>query len=220
VIRALLAHHIARLDAGAEYNALQDCHVVGLHSIVLHDEEGNRIRLFYADRTHALHLNDLPHGKSMSLAIHAHRFATMLSQVFGNVRNDTFVLEACDKGNYEECFYERAIQVPEAGDYHSGVKRNASGLTPSGKCFIAVDQSSRWLTPGGDLMPASTLHSIFVPEGERAAWIVMEGAVDADYRSVCYTRNPKFDPRPLYRPMHRDTVRHILTDCYHKRIGE
>lgn len=219
MIRALLAHHISRLEAGAEFNALLNCHVAGLHSIVLHDEESNRIRLFYADIDHQMYLNDMPHSREMTLAIHPHRFCTTLSQVFGNVRNDTFVLEQHPSGCYEECTYERAIQVQEAGDYHSGVKRNASGLTPTGRCFMEVDRSSRWLQPGGDQMPASTLHSIYVPKGERAAWLVYEGALDADYRPVCYTRNPRFNPSGFYSPMARETVELVLRDCYHKRVA-
>ena len=57
-LNTFLRHHYQRAVRGELTNVLKHCHVYGMWSIMLHDEPGNRVRIFFADYNHKLHLND------------------------------------------------------------------------------------------------------------------------------------------------------------------
>ena len=72
MIEAFLKHHLDRLRYEPRINALKDCHVRGLDSIMF---DGG-VRMFYAHRDHELHLNDPRFDVQMpaqTLALHSHR---------------------------------------------------------------------------------------------------------------------------------------------------
>lgn len=204
MIEAFLKHHIDRMRFVEKPNALKDCHVRGLDSIMLHDEPQNRIRMFFAHRDHELHYND-PTKPDMlmpeqTLALHAHHCDVRLVPLFGPVLNYVVDLHHADDGLFRECFYSSAIND------------GAGGLELTGKRFAvdAVARSYLDKTPGGLPLVACEVHGIFVPEGVSAAWLVIEGQEDGDYDKLCYTQNPVFDSDGMYEPMTATDAREVL----------
>lgn len=194
MIGALLRHHIHSLNAGtSKASGLRNCHVKGLHSIMLHNEPENRIRLFATDSTHELWRN-MP-GYGMSLAFHPHHCDVTLVAVDGAVFNRSMTLlsdgqEARDFGKATPpaltmCKYQSAIGEGRGRLVPTEVttRRYLTGCT-------AVHRFSEGL-----FMPARQMHSIYVGKYERVAWLVIEGKEDPAYESVCYTDNPVFDTK-------------------------
>jgi hypothetical protein len=180
----LLQHHAERAMRGAEYNALANCHCEGVDSIVLHDEPGNRVRMFFADRRHALHRNRYD---VFSIAVHSHHCELRLVGLFGRAWNDVYALTPHANGPFSEMVYA------------SGVTGESS-LTPTGAHAFAHRIRSEEL--GVVAMQAPELHTIYVPEGARAAWLVIEGAEDEHYAPRCWTNDARpFDPSGLYERM-------------------
>lgn len=201
MIRAFLNHHADRLHRGGKLNALMHCHVRGLASVMLHDEPGNRVRLFYATTEHEMWRNEHPLTREMNLAVHPHHCDLTLALVFGRVCNTRFVALPSEAGDFHECRYDSAING------------GAGGLARTGKTFVLQKVQQGWLYPSGDRMRADELHSIYVPKGEQAAWLVLEGNENPSYQPVCYTRNPVFDPAGMYQPMELVDVERLLRDA-------
>lgn len=201
MIRAFLNHHADRIRKAGYANALMNCHVRGLASIMLHGEPGNRIRLFYATADHELWRNDYPLQAEMNLAVHPHHCDLNLVLVFGRVCNVRFVAVGDPQGEFHECRYSSAINDGKGG------------LEQTGKTFSLSRVQQNWLYPTGDKMRADELHTIYVPKGESAAWLVFEGTEDPHYRKVCYTRNPIFNSDGMYEDMPLVEVERMLRDA-------
>lgn len=201
MIEAFLKHHLVRLRYEPRINALKDCHVRGLDSIMLHEEPQNRIRMFFAHQHHELYRND-PKGlmPGQSLALHAHHCDVMLVPLFGPVLNYVVNLREDEDGLYRQCAYSSAISDGKGG------------LVKTGKRFSATAVADSYLdkTPGGLRLFAFETHGIFVPHGVSAAWLVIEGREDAGYDKMCYTQNPVFDSEGMYEPMSNTEAHDIL----------
>ncbi len=183
MLRPFLRHHLGRAHYGKITNVILHCHAPNLASVMLHDEPGNQVRMFYANALHNLHLNL---GTSrMSVAIHSHRFDTTLVPVFGRVYDLRY--EPQDDGiEFEACRYE------------SGVTGTPL-LEPMGtRRRLRLDLRDHVLPPGGHAMRAETMHTVGVERYCAAAWLVFEGEPAEHYDSTCYTNNPHFDPTGLY----------------------
>lgn len=204
MIEAFLKHHLDRLRYEPRINALKDCHVRGLDSIMLHEEAQNRIRMFFAHRDHELHHNDPARPYMLmpqqTLALHAHHCDVRLVPLYGPVLNYVVELHESDDGLFRQCAYSSAIND------------GAGGLEPTGKRFRAGTVVSGYLdrTPGGLHLVACETHGIFVPKGISAAWLVIEGQEDAEYDKMCYTQNPVFDSEGMYEPMSNTEAHDIL----------
>lgn len=189
---ALLRHHMWRAREGKPYKAFRNCHADGLHSIVLHDETSNRVRIFYATANHSLWRNRA--GHTFSVAIHPHHCDIQLIGLFGKVMNDTYALVPNPNGDFYEQEYQSAI------------------TTGTGKMVMTGRRCDPHLIRGEDLenrsvyMPAYQLHSIYVPPGKPAAWMVIEGAEDPAYVSTCWTNDKSPDFTGLYVPMDPEEV--------------
>jgi len=191
-----LRHHIDRAARGEKYNALSHCHIPNLHSIVLHDEPGNRVRMFYADYGHSLSLNR--HDPEFSLAIHAHHCAVRFAGLFGDAFNEVYALTPHATGAFAEMAYR------------SGITQGESSLTPTGRrATVHRIRSENLMT--NPVMAAHEMHTIYAGSGKHA-WLVFEGAEDQHYESVCWTNNPSPDLSALYEPMDSERVRYLLED--------
>jgi hypothetical protein len=192
----LIQHHIARAAAGEPYNAIENCHAPDLHSIVLHDQPGNRLRIFYADWNHNLHRNKS--GK-FSIAIHSHHCALRFIGLFGGATNDVYAITPHSAGAFGEMRYQSAITT------------GAGSLIPTGKRAGVHLLRSERLTSNPKLA-AHELHTIHAESGARSAWLVIEGAEDPSYESVCWSNDPKPDFAGLYKPVDSERVSYLLTE--------
>jgi hypothetical protein len=195
---ALLRHHLERAERGLAYNALAHCHAEGLHSVVLHDEPTNRVRMFLATGDHALHHN---RGGAYSIAIHPHHCDVRLVGLYGRTINDVYALTPNPSGDFLEM------------DYRSAINDGEGALTPTGKRADAHLLYSQHLSMD-PLLHAHQLHTIYLPVGQRAAWLVFEGRSDPLYQAKCWTNNPEPRLAGLYRPMSTEDV----AVCLHEAL--
>lgn len=187
MLKTFLEHHAERALNGERYNALKNCHVEGLSSVMLHDEPGNRIRMFHATTAHRLHKT--ANGPLQALALHPHHCDLRFQNVFGNAYNERWHVFEKPTGEFIEM------------DYVSGITSGGKGaLTPTGRRaegFVSVrEQMAR-----NPVMRAAELHTITLGANEEAAWLVFEGCEDPNYKPKCWTRNSEPDMNNLYIPM-------------------
>jgi hypothetical protein len=199
MIRALLEHHLDRARRGLlTKNAIADCHVTGLHSIVLHDEPENRIRLFYAAADHCMHWSGEKEDR-MPLAIHSHHCDVKLHGVCGRAYSRVYNIDDSSTSELEltKCRFQSAITGEGGGKL---VSRNTTR-------FLRLCRVSR--LGHGDTcheLEADELHTVTVAAGKEAAWLVIEGREDPDYLSVCYTNFPYWNADYLYKKAQPDEV--------------
>lgn len=155
--------------------SLKDCHVKGLNSIMLHDVEGERVRLYYTKEHHELgNLIENTH-----LAVHPHHCDLKLVCLVGNFMNSNW----------------KIIK----GDVHPTVTkwniwRYKSKISSGDIMFEKIGQThlesarSYYLTVGDEIkLKAKTLHRVWVAKGTVSAWLVFEGKEDKKYEPLCYT---------------------------------
>jgi len=190
----LIRHHLRRAQAGEQFNALRDCHVKGLHSIVLR-EEPHRVRVFYADLNHQLEwrgrlCDDMP------LAIHSHHCDIRLDLLFGEVYSPIYRFSSWPGSlPLSICRFESAIT---GGGSLKPLRR---------KRRLRLHES---FPLGTQHLKANEMHTVVVPERQEAAWLVTEGKEDPKYEPLCYTNMPKWSPKGLYQPVGPAVVAHWL----------
>jgi hypothetical protein len=192
---AWLRHHVDRAERGVSFNALAHCHARNLHSIVLHDEPDNRIRMFFADDGHPLSSNR--HGV-FSLAIHPHHCAVRFAGLFGEVYNEVYAITPNTAGPFMEMAYCSAITQGEGS------------LTPTGmRATVDCIRSER--LDSNPKLRAHEPHTIYAPCA-RSAWLVFEGEEDPTYQPRCWTNDPAPDLSGLYQPMDSERVGRLLAE--------
>lgn len=192
------------LETASFDGSLRNCHVHGLDSIVLSDrrEQGEgMIRMFVAWRgMHELHWLHKAVSGHYTLGVHNHRYPLALVPVYGEIRNvEPEIIAHGGKTVHEYAFV-------------SGIDGDMT-VKPSGTIQIA-GHFHRQLTPGSFVkMPSKALHTVRVPHGLTAAWVVLEGAEDGTQSRIYSPRDDlTLDRTGLYLPMETDRARQITRD--------
>lgn len=194
MIKSFLFHHLERARRGEITSAFANCHCKGLFSIMLHDEPGNRVRMFIASTEHELITAD---GRP-SLAVHPHRTDICLTRIYGQVTNHVLRPVRYDASHlggqiYKECSYSSGID-------------EESALTETGTLGRLVEVL-RDVVGDCTSLRAEALHTVTVERGRSAAWLVFEGAPNKTYKPYCWSLAPdEFDPRSLYVPIDPNDV--------------
>lgn len=192
LIKHLVHEHLPEIAA----KSLLNCHVQGLHSIMLIDTPERRVRLFITDETHQLHLNTC--NNLGSLAAHAHHCNITLHMVQGAMVNLEYILHP--RGDLQAYYYTSGIL-------------NEQGSFDQAEVCPALFEDARMLEAGMSLhLPAHLIHSVQVNEGMVAAWFVYEGAKDPAYQSYSYSNNnlEQSSFAHLYKPMSEERVVSLL----------
>lgn len=157
--------------------SLLNCHVKGLHSIMLSEHKGATIRLYVADTNHELYVNNefdiLTHD--LSIAFHPHHCNLTLECVKGQFLN--WEVKESDKGiKLNKFLYHSAIIEGkthfELIDENSHIETLKNRFVNKGECVM---------------MKAEELHTVAVEKGKVAAWLVYEGKEDEKYSSYCWS---------------------------------
>ena len=184
-LNQFIQYHYHRILDGQVTTVLKHCHVYGMWSIVLHDGKQNRIRIFFADNDHKLHLNTQDFRNPMSLAIHPHHCNVVLYPLFGDIHNITFI-ESHSKHFPDEI---KLLKL----QYNSAILNASPSITVVGEQSLFYDRNSDYKMYGPINMYAKELHTIYIPKTHTAAWIVFEGKEDDTYENVMYSNNPNFN---------------------------
>lgn len=182
------------------------CHAINLHSIMLVDVPGSRIRLFYARPDHTLWRN-LPEtcADGLSVGFHPHHCALTLAVVKGKITN-WIVAETPFRGMPVTKFKFNSPLRGQEGRFEA-VKETR--VTTQAAGLYEVN------TGGSFVMSASALHTVYVQKGIAAAWFVFEGTEAKDYEPVCYSndRLGSISIGHLYKPIGETSCEEILIDA-------
>jgi len=175
--------------------SLLNCHATGLHSIMLIEKPEQTIRMFYTHDNHTLWKNNTV--SDFSLAIHSHHCNITLMQLFGR----SFNIDATkvSKGFELDTYL-----------YQSEILTGKQGFTKKDK--INVEFGIREVNEEGIALKADQLHTVYVPEGDKTAWIVVEGREDPNYDSLCYSNTDLTVPtlEQLYiKPSKEEILEHL-----------
>jgi len=188
--------------------SLENCHVPGVHSLVLDATPGALVRMFYASVDHNLWLNETKDGKfvhEMSLAMHGHHCDLDLVPVLGDFQNITTRV-ATD-------LHQSDILL-DSFMWTSYINTGTGKFEPTG--------TERLLKPVSNLyrdsrasMRADDLHTVFVERNTQAAWLVFEGREDPNYNAASYSNANlvNFTTHGLYHKATAKTVENILKHC-------
>jgi hypothetical protein len=173
--------------------SLINCHAVGMDSIVF-KESSPMIRAFVCRPEHTLWRNDVPILPSwreplLSVALHQHRQDITMVPVRGQIFN-VFMAQS---GKGGELY---------GYDYDSKILSGKGGFRRIHGAFSPALEIERLEVPL--FLRGTTFHTVYVPRGETAAWLICEGDPNDRYSSACYTNDPKLDEADfsdLYKPM-------------------
>lgn len=205
MLKSFLQHHLDRALDGQVRNVLMDCHVKGVCSMVLHDEPGNRVRMFFASKDHNLAANSLLNSQPMTIAAHPHHSDVTFVGIFGSTYNHIVRMVPHAYGTHTKCIY------------HSGVVGRGC-LEPTDEKFLLQWERTTEFCSAGESLRAAEVHTLSVDAGKDSAWLVLEGRPDPGYRSVCYTNNTEFDPTGLYQSK-PEMASAVLAYCL-ERVGK
>lgn len=145
--------------------SLLDCHCVGLHSIMLIDTPEKRVRMFVSTCESEMwqnhHLNISRHP--MSIGFHPHHCNLTLHVVKGEIKN--WIVKPDPKGEVEmsKFLYQSKITKGETSFKYLGQEKL---LTVTDNIIKAGESV---------FMHADEIHTVAVPRGQVAAWMVYEG---------------------------------------------
>lgn len=171
--------------------SIGNCHAFGVDSIVLSESDNCLTRLFLAWPEHELYKN-LNLDGCFSVGPHNHKYNLTIDPVCGKVYNLEFVVED-PLGYYQlpvdSYIFHSAIDSIGVASYLDKVKLN----------WISCDliQSSCPLTH-------CQFHTIYVPKGEKAAWLVYEGQ-RVDNKTQVFNNSP-INLKELYQNLTVDDV--------------
>ena len=137
-----------------------NCHIKGLHSVPIRETNGRLTRIFFTDTDHVMHKNG--NLSTMSLGAHNHRYNITLTGLCGSAVNVN-IIKAVDSGKPLHHF-----------EYMDGEKMRYLGKA------LAQISGIQAIGPQPIFMPASDIHTVFVPQYEKAAWLVDEGETVSD----------------------------------------
>ena len=175
--------------------SLINCHVRGLHSVVLRPAP-RMTRIFFTTPDHELFSTD-------HLAVHSHHCDLLLCPIFG----EEFIIN----------------WTPSYGT-HSNKKifksyKFDSAITGGGK-FIPTDMEREMsLDPTTLRKPlelfAYEYHTVTVTQGARSAWMVLERQEDPHYDPTCWSTQDlsQWSPKDLYQPMTSEFLKENFFTC-------
>lgn len=186
-----------------QLSGIRDCHVRGLHSVVLRvSPSGFLTRIYLADSNHELHHNERPNPK-MTLGIHGHRTGIRITGLVGQMDNVLYQDTPSDFQAYqiEKCTFDSKIKGGEGALQRGPI----TSLWQTGVVNRITPWSRTW-------MNASELHTVYVRANQQAAWLIEEYEADRPHDPSCYTMNPEYCSNGIYTPMRHEESLGVLRD--------
>jgi hypothetical protein len=184
--------------------SLINCHVRGVDSLVI-NAGPPMVRLFVARANHELWKNHWDANSKFSLGLHPHHCDVTLIPIVGQIHNITFAEYADDP-----CVAQVKLSPWKWSSHIRGEGGKFTRIVNT-PIPTALASSSRHTMSGPVPMAARQCHTIYVPHGKVAAWMVWEGAEDPGYESITWSNADlsQFETDELYQPM---TESRLLAD--------
>ncbi len=207
-LKPLIKHLIENNSKEILKKSFLNCHVKGLHSIMLLECPGKTIRLFIAEKDHELYKNDTGLRKPMSLGFHPHHCDLTLHCVKGEFTN----IEVQES----EIPLENSMPIDKYL-YQSQILKEKIGFQLVKKTWVqyyammpvAADYQNFYF------MKANTLHTVAVQKNKFAAWLVYEGKKDKKYKPYCFSNVDltKETYENFYQKPDMKTIKGLLKKC-------
>lgn len=183
------------------------CHARGVHSLLLHEDPV--VRVFVTDEDHVAHTNGLGDGVGayrfigQSVGFHRHRYDLKLSLLRGEVWNVFATIMPGVAGLWSP--FSRC-------EYRSAIRDGESRLDFTGEMVRLATDYQQLEVFASHFMRADELHTVAVPKGHVAAWLVQEFPTRTPPTDLSvYTMRSHFDPTGMYREgTDADTERLLL----------
>lgn len=208
----LLMHHVGRTDL----TGIANCHVRGLHSIMLHDQDGNRVRIYCTTDGVDTHYNFIPVDEyianeydysatdiqriemarqsscsNMTLGLHGHSTDVRLEVLAGSMYNITAAIERNAEGGMRRYIHSSHITGEGTTRLASGERWRPTNIT-----------QTRMRQGDNVYLEARTLHTVYV-DGF-CSWMVYERGPVINHDSHFFSYNTsahRSDMTDMYRPM-------------------
>jgi hypothetical protein len=158
-----------------------NCHVKGLHSVMLLESPGKTVRLFVTTPDHVMHLNKprvlQNDAEPLSLGFHPHHCNLTLQCVKGVFTNWRVALTVPGT---------RSFTVPEY-EYSSKLLGDKGGFVRRDRVRLGTVDVENLSAGDAVYLRADELHTVYVPEGLVSAWLVFEGEENGNHSSSTYS---------------------------------
>ncbi len=134
-----------------------DCHVKGLHSVPVENDGGKLKRLFFTSKGHELWKNC--NISDLGLGAHSHRYDLQLTGLIGDSYN-VMIERGEGVRMFEHCYF------------------NESQIVNSGETLAHIESIHKL---GRIFLPSNLIHTIYVPRGTLACWMVEEKQTRSDH---------------------------------------
>ena len=169
--------------------SIKNCHARGVYSILLREDPIER--LFVTTPEHEMWAVD-EHDVPATIAFHSHHCDLRLETIRGEFANVTWT-RAGREFRFAGYMFDSKIM---GGD---------GKFLPLGPTVYHDRAPLRQVVDAGQrvVMGASEIHSVLVPKGEVAAWLVTEADEDPNYSPIAWSTQDltRFDAEGLYLPM-------------------
>lgn len=158
--------------------SLLNCHVIGLHSIMLLDCPEKTIRMYITSQDHELYKN---YNSADSLSYHPHHCEITLHCIFGSLDNIIMKVENEPSGN-DSHLVDRYL-------YSSKITSGEMGFVKDGEDYLK--EYSRTSLMAGDSvhMPASQIHTVACSQHTVNGWFVYEGKENKNYKPYAWSNS-------------------------------
>jgi len=179
-------------------NSIINCHAVGLDSIMLKPSP-NMLRIFVVRENHTLWRNNPDTDEPWSIGLHPHHCDITMVPIHGRITNIVLGTTGPQKKLHQ--FEYRTGIVNRVGAFKSA-KQSGFGYVNKDVRVVLKHEPLRF----PQFMAAKQMHSVYVPKGQRAAWLICEGREWPEYQPVTLS-NHRLDKdysavaEDLYKPM-------------------
>lgn len=191
-----------------------NCHVAGMHSVVIGNTTDDKlIRMFVAEENHELWRNTTDNmmkdsNNGLSIALHGHKTDITLIPLTGQVSN-LIVTHNQHKG--------QLILTPhmKAWEFKSHILGQGGEFVEVGYPqpeHLCIDDS---LLEYPVTLKSYQMHTIHVPKGETASWLIIESGRYHDNASICYSNADlsNWSSEGLYQPISHEQAEYFK-QCY------
>lgn len=198
-MRDLIRHLIENNKEEIVKKSIMNCHVKGLHSVMLLDSPGKTIRMFVTGANNDMVRNY--DNNNMSLGFHPHHCYLTLKVIKGQITNR--ILKCVPSGMgftmQKHRYISKILNENEAKIEHIGEQEN---------CLVVNSVLNYDHSIG---MSANTIHTVGVGKGI-AAWLVFEGKEDKNYQPLIYsgTKIEKLETEGLYQKPTEEEVDEMI----------
>lgn len=211
LIKHYLLHNLEEVLA----KSLMNCHCIGLHSIMLSDVPGRRIRLFIADDNHEMWKNHFTgDDDTMSIGFHAHHCDLTLDVIYGEIINWVITEVSPEEAKRPEHCRWFDPGILSIYRYKSAISTGEMSIEDTDLASIFEGKSYKQISyPGAAFMKANEIHTVYVEADKVAAWMVYEGKEDPDYLPYIYSiSKPEVLPSGYlyYQPMSYSMLINLL----------